>query len=337
MTNNQPTILDVAKLARVSVATVSRVINRQDGVRKQTEEKILRAINELNYIRSAVARSMVIKETKTIGIIIPDINNPFFPSVVSGVEQKARENGYFSILSNTNESPIVEQELIEIFLERGVDGIIITTANEKGEYLKRIIDLGIPIVAVDRAIQNFDVDTVLVGNVEGAYQATRHLILQGHTKISIICGPQDTTPGYERFLGYKKALEEFGLTVNDHLVEVGDFREASGYEITKKLYGLKYRPTAIFTSNNLMTIGCIKALGDLEWQLGKEVSLIGFDDIEISTFVKPQLTVVSRPMKHLGEIAFQLLNERMKTKESYPARKYVLSPELIIRESCRLK
>lgn len=337
VSQKQPTILDVAKLANVSVATVSRVINQQGGVKKETEEKILQAIDELKYIRNAVARSMVMKETKTIGVIIPDINNPFFPLVVLGIEQKAREHGYFPILSSTNESEKVEKELINVFIERGVDGVIITTANEQGKYLKKLIDLQIPVVAVDRAIHHFEIDTVLVGNLEGAYQATRHLIQQGHRDIAIICGPLHTTPGHERYQGYKKALEEYGLPLNPEWIGQGDFRESSGFSITQEFSQLAQRPTAIFSSNNLMTIGCLKALQETDWLLGKDVSLIGFDDIEIATFINPKLTVVSRPMKNLGELAFQLLHERMRTKEPYSKRELILSPELKIRESCRLE
>ncbi|MGG3562419.1 LacI family DNA-binding transcriptional regulator [Neobacillus rhizosphaerae] len=337
MMEYKPTIEDVAKLAKVSIATVSRVINNQGGVRKVTEDRIVNAINELGYIRSAVARSMKRKETHTIGIIVPDIKNPFFPLVVSGIEQKARELGYYTILSSTNESPIVEEEIVKIFIERGVDGVIITTANETGDHIKLLQDQGIPIVAVDRAIKKFDVDTVLVDNVNGSYQAVQHLILQGHKRIAIICGPQQTTPGLERFLGYKKALEDYNIPFDESLVIQGDFMEGSGYSGAHELYDSENRPTAIFSSNNLMTIGCIKGLIDLDWKLGDEVSFIGFDDVEIATFIKPRLSVVSRPMMTIGEIAVQLLYERMNMKGELPKREYLLSPELKIRESCQVK
>ncbi|MDA5107920.1 LacI family DNA-binding transcriptional regulator [Brevibacillus thermoruber] len=334
---HKPTIEDVAKRANVSIATVSRVINRQGGVRQKTEARILAAIEELNYIPNAVARSMVKKTTNTIGIIIPDVNNPFFPTVVSGIEQKAREKGYFTFLCNTNESADTERELLTILLERSVDGLIITTADEAGDQLQTVMDAKIPVVAVDRAIKKFEVDTVLVGNVDGAYQATRHLILQGHKRIAIICGPQNTTPGYERFVGYKRALDDYGIPVVQEYVLEGDFKEESGRRLTKQLYQLPERPTAIFSSNNLMTVGCMKALYELDWKLGEEVSFIGFDDVDIATFVNPPLTVVSRPMRKLGEVAFEMLYERMTEGWDGAKRHYVLSPELKIRQSCRLK
>jgi LacI family transcriptional regulator len=333
---SKPNIQDVAKLADVSIATVSRVINNQGGVRRVTEERILKAIEELGYIRSAAARTMKRKETNTIGVIVPDIKNPFFPLVMAGIEQKAREKEFFTILSSTNESPKVEEEIVKNFIERGVDGVIITTANENGDHLKLLQEQGIPVVAVDRSIKKFKVDTVLVDNKKGSYQAVQHLILQGHEKIAIICGPQSTTPGLERFLGYKKALEDYNIELDERYVMHGDFGEQSGIESTKKLFELDDQPTAIFSSNNLMTIGCMKALDELNWKLGSEVSFIGFDEVDIATFLNPKLSVVARPMNAIGEIAFQLLHERISFKGALPKREYLLSPELKIRESCRL-
>jgi LacI family transcriptional regulator len=331
----KPTILDVAKQANVSVATVSRVINNQGGVRRETEEEIHRVIRELNYFRSAVARSMVRKETKTIGIIIPDICNPFFPEVIAGIEKKAIDKNYFTLLSSSNESWEKEKNIIQHFIERGVDGVIITTANEKGLHLKPLIDANIPVVAVDRVIQQFDVDTVLTGNREGSYEAVKHLISLGHEKISIIRGPQDTTPGFERFKGYKMALEEHNIPINELWIGNGNFMENSGFAIANQFYSLKDRPTAIFSCNNLMSIGAIKAMRKLKWQLSKEVTFVGFDDIEIATFMKPALTMVARPKRKLGEIAFQLLYERMNSSDqsSIQTREYILTPELVIRDA----
>ncbi|MDR7074004.1 LacI family DNA-binding transcriptional regulator [Fictibacillus barbaricus] len=333
---SKPNIQAVAKLANVSIATVSRVINNQGGVRKKTEDRILKAIDELGYIRSAAARTMKKKETKTVGVIVPDIKNPFFPIVMAGIEQKAREKGYFTILSSTSESQAIEEEIVKNFIERGVDGVIITTANEDSDHLKVLQNQGIPIVAVDRSIQNLNVDTVIVDNEKGTYQAIQHLILQGHKRIGIICGPLNTTPAFKRLIGYKKALEDYNIPFNEQYVIHGDFQEQSGYKGTKELYSLDEQPTAIFSSNNLMSIGSLKALQDCNWILGKEVSFIGFDDIDIATFMNPKLTVVARPMNTLGELAFQLLHERISFKESVPRREYMLSPELKIRESCRL-
>lgn len=334
---DKPTIVDVAKLAGVSVATVSRVINHQGGVRKETEDRIVHAIKELNYIRDAVARSMIQKETKTIAAIIPDICNPFFSQLVSGIEQKALKQDYFTTLSNSNDSKKIESKIVQHILERGVDGVIVTTSDENGDQLKPLFDANIPVIAVDRVLKNHDVDTVIIGNREGSYEAVTHLIKEGHEKIAIIRGPQDTTPGLERYKGYKLALKEHGIKEVASWIADGDFKEQSGYELTKELFKLKDRPTAIFSSNNLMSVGVIKALQELNWQLGDEVSFIGFDDIEIATFTNPNLTTVSRPMKQLGEVAFDLLYERMKEDDSktFIKQELILPPYLNIRESCK--
>ena len=288
------------------------------------------------FVRNAAARNMKRKETNTIGVIVPDIKNPFFPLVLAGIEQKAHEKEYFTILSSTSESPKVEEEIVNNFIERGVDGVIITTANENGDHLKLLQEQEIPIVAVDRRIHKLEVDTVLVDNQKGAYQAVQQLILQGHKKIAIICGPQHTTPGLERFLGYKKALEDYNIDLDERYVVQGDFGEQSGYRCTEELYQMDVRPTAIFSSNNLMTIGCMKALNDLPWKLGSDVSFIGFDEVDIATFLNPQLSVVARPMNAIGELAFQLLYERIYFKGDLPKREYQLTPELKVRDSCRL-
>lgn len=333
----KPTIHDVANKANVSVATVSRVINKLGGVKPNTEHDILKAIEELNYVRSAVARSMVRKETKTIGVIVPDILNPFFPEVLAGVEKMANERNYFTLLSSSHGSLEAEKQIIQHFIERGVDGVILTTANEEGSQLKPLIDANIPIVAIDREITKYPVDTVLTGNREGSYQAVKHLIELGHRDIAIITGPLDTTPGRERYKGYQQALKEAGIQVKDDFIGYGNFMENSGYALTNRFYRLEHKPTAIFSCNNLMSMGALKALRNLGWRVSEEVSFIGFDDIEIAAFIDPSLTMVSRSNMSLGSKAFQLLYDRMSDKnvEAMPKREIISIPELVIREASK--
>lgn len=298
----------------------------------------MKAIKELNYVRSAVARSMILKKTKTIGVIIPDVSNPFFGEVVAGIENNASKKDYFATLSISNESTEKESKIIQHFMERGVDGVIVTTANENGNQIKPLMDLNIPVVAVDRMINNFEVDTVLIGNREGSYEATCHLINQGHKKIAIISGPQDTTPGNERYKGFCQALNEYNLEIKDEWVGDGDFTENSGYNLTMDFFQFESKPTAIFSSNNLMSIGSLKALSEMNLKIGKDISFVGFDDIELATFLKPQLTMVSRPMKSIGEIAFQLLYDRITEGSNIRnKREYILSPRLIVRDSGSFK
>ncbi|CAM3791900.1 LacI family DNA-binding transcriptional regulator [Alkalicoccus chagannorensis] len=330
------TILDVAKEAGVSVATVSRVVNKQGGVKQETEARILAAIEKLDYVRNAIARSMVRKETKTIGVIIPDMTNPFFSKVISGIEQAALNDHYFTIISNSHESEAREEEILDHYLQRGVDGLVITTANETGHQLDAFMKSNIPVVAVDRQLKQYEVDTVLSGNREGSFEAVQHLIQEGFRRIAIIRGPQHTTPGLERFKGYLKALQMHGIHMEEELIVDGDFMEESGYQCIQRLYHMDHPPDAVFSSNNLMSIGAVKAMKDLNWEIGFEVGFSGFDDIEIATFMEPNLTMVSRNMEGLGEVAFKYLQRRMREPDpSRPKREYIMAPSLIVRESGR--
>ncbi|PRO67044.1 LacI family DNA-binding transcriptional regulator [Alkalicoccus urumqiensis] len=329
------TILDVARKANVSSATVSRVVNAQGGVKPETEARIIKAIEELSYVRNAIARSMVRKETKTIGVIVPDITNPFFSQVISGVEEAAIQAGFFPIVTSTREDLLLEQQILTHYLERGIDGLIITTAQENGTHLNEFMKSSIPVVAVDRPLKQYDVDTVLSGNREGAFEAVSHLIEEGFKDIAIIRGPQNTTPGLERYKGYVKALEANGIPVQPDFVCDGDFMQGSGYEQVKNLYSQKRKPDAVFSSNNFMSLGAIRAMRELDWKIGRDIGFAGFDDIEVATFMEPALTVVSRRMKHLGAIAFQYLENRMEKKGESAKREYILSPSLVIRDSSK--
>ena len=336
MKKKKTTILDVAREANVSVATVSRVVNKQGGVRPRTEEKIQKAISELGYVRNAIARSMVRKETKTIGVLIPDITNPFFSRVISGIEREAVRCGYHTILSSSQDSEDIERNVLDNFLERGIDGLIITTSNEYGKHLDRFMESDIPVVAVDRQLHHYEVDTVLSGNREGAYEAIGHLISQGFRKIAIIRGPQSTTPGLERYRGYSKALHEHGIEINEDFIVDGDFGEESGYQAAKKLNDLKVKPDAVFSCNNLMSMGALKAMNELKWDIGKDLGFVGFDDLEISTFHNPNLTMIARNMQHLGKVSFDYLRARMDDESaSEQKREYIMSPSLIVRDSSK--
>ncbi|WP_280770636.1 LacI family DNA-binding transcriptional regulator [Salipaludibacillus daqingensis] len=336
MKKKKTTILDVASLANVSVATVSRVVNKQGGVKPRTEKKILEAIAELGYVRNAIARSMVRKETKTIGVLIPDITNPFFSRVISGIEREAVRRGYHTILSSSQDSEDIERNVLDNFLERGIDGLIITTSNEYGQHLERFMDSDIPVVAVDRQLHHYEVDTVLSGNREGAYEAIQHLTNQGFRKIAIIRGPQSTTPGLERYRGYKKALNDHGIDIVEEWIVDGDFGEESGYQAARTLYSLEDKPDAVFSSNNLMSMGALKAMNELQWEIGKDLGFIGFDDIDISTFHKPNLTMIARNMQHLGKVSFDYLRARMDDENEFKhKREYIMSPSLIIRDSSK--
>lgn len=330
------TIRDVARLARVSISTVSRVQSGAASVKPETKERVLQALRQLDYQPDDVARSMVMKRTHTIGVVIPDITNPFFPSVIKGIEDLARKRGYSTILCNTDESPEEEQKAIRMLRQKRVDGLVITTADENGKQIRKAVADGLPVVLVDRKAEGCDLDVVLIDNVLGAYQAARHLILQGHKKIGVIAGPQSVTPGRERLKGFQTALREYGVQFEERYTKIGDFREESGYALGRQLLESPKPPTAIFSCNNLMTIGLLKAILERGLRIGTDIAVVGFDDIEIATMLNPPITVVARPMYKMGTLACDLLMERIEGTGPADGRSVILIPELVVRGSCRL-
>lgn len=325
------TIRDVAKSAGVSVATVSRVVNNLGGVRPVTEAKINAAMQELNYIPNALARSVASKKSYLLGMIIPDIENPFFAAVYTGVNKIAGESAYTTFLGDSEDKIDREEELIITMLEHRASGLIMTPVFEKPEWLSRVkVDL--PICLVDRNIEGMDCDRVLIDNQSGAYEGTKLLINNGHQRIGIITGPLGSTPGKERFNGYQKCLLEQGIAIEPELVQIGDFREGSGYQLGGKLLNAEHPPTAILCCNNLMTLGLLEAINSNGCKIGTDIAVVGFDDITIATLMEPKLTVISRPMREMGEWAAKLLLERIANPES-PKQLVMMTPNLIVRGS----
>lgn len=325
------TIKDVAKLAGVSVATVSRVVNRLGGVKPVTENKILRAMEELRYVPNVLARSVASQKTHLISMIIPDIQNPFFSAVYIGASQVARNRSYTILLGDSGDDIDLEEELLRTTLEHRASGVILTAVSEAPEWRERI-DLDIPVCLVDRELQGINCDKVLIDNKSGAYEATRLLINSGHQRIGIISGPLDSTPGRARLEGYQQCLRDMGLPIEEELIKIGDFREGSGYRLGMELLGGQNRPSAILSCNNLMTMGMLEAINASGIQIGKDIGVVGFDDIPIATLMNPKLTVVSRPVKEMGEWAAKLLLERIENPGK-PTREIFMTPHLMIRGS----
>lgn len=332
------TIKDIARKCNLSVATISRVANGLDKVKPETREMVLAAMKEFQYIPNAIARSMVSKHTKSVGIVIPDITNPFFPQVIKGAESVARQYGYITILCNSDESLREEISLLKSLRERCIDGLIITPAEEDFSHLQKLLSDKIPMVLLDRYIDGCDCDAVILNNFDGAYEAIKHLIVSGHTRIGIISGPLKVLPGRDRFEGYRNALCDYGIQYEPGDFREGNFKENSGYFLGKDILEMDEPPTAIFSCNNLMTVGLLKAIRDRGLQVGNSLqgqgmSIIGFDDIDIATFNNPQITVVSRPMEKMGTMAMELLMERIQGKGPQEGRKVVMQPQLVVRGS----
>ncbi|MGE5599707.1 MAG: LacI family DNA-binding transcriptional regulator [Bacteroidota bacterium] len=326
----------IAQLAGVSSATVSRVINNK-SVSKETLAKVQRVIAENGYVPDTIAKSLRTKNTRTIGFVIPDIGNPFFPEVLRGVEAVCVARKYHIILGNTNEDRETEKQVVRHLREKRVDGMVMILVDETGGTVQSQFARGgleWPIVTIDRHIEGFGCDSVIIDNVGGSFNAIKYLAELGHRRIAIIHGPKNVTPGIERLQGFLKAVEAFGLEARPEYIREGDFRTKSGYDLASELVRLPEPPTAIFGGNNLMTIGAFEALRDLGLRIPEQISLVGFDDFLLAGYLTPPITVVDRPMVDMGRIAAELLLDRIEKKDCTVAKKIVLPTSLKIRQSC---
>lgn len=310
------TIRDVAKEAGVSIATVSHVINDTRYVSPELIARVKEAMERLNYHPNGIARSLKTQRTHTIGLIVSDISNPFFSSLVRGVEDAAAENGYSVIIANTDEDLAKERLYLKVLRERRIDGLIIAPTGKEVKDLKLLSEQGIPFIFVDRKIDNIEADAVLSENVEGAYQAVRYLIKRGHRRIGVVLGLKGVSTSEERFMGYKKALGEFKTPEEEELIVRGNFRVEGGVKACRKLLSLQNPPSAIFSLNNMMTIGVLKALRERGLRCPKDIEVVGFDDFEwADTFDFPLSTVVQQPYR-MGYQGAQLLFTKIKGERS---------------------
>lgn len=327
-------IKDVAQFANVSSATVSRVLSNKGQIRDSTREKVLEAINTLGYKPSRVARSLRVRSSQIIGLIISDIQNPFFTSLVRAVEDVAHQNGYAIFLCNSDEHIEKEALYIDLMIAEQVAGVIITTTQEAGSPCKKLLEANIPLVSIDRRVFDCEVDTVVLDNVRGAYEVVNHLIGFGHERIGVIIGSQTMTTGRERYEGYLSALTEHGIQPEPALIRFGPPTSKTGYEMANALLSLDPPPTAIFTGNNLITIGALHAIQEKNLAIPDDISLVAFDDPEWASIIQPRLTVVAQPTYELGQIAATLVLKRIKDAGD-PCETVVLPPEVRIRESVK--
>ncbi|MGQ9632471.1 MAG: LacI family DNA-binding transcriptional regulator [bacterium] len=326
-------IEDVARLARVSIATVSRVVNNTVPVRPETRERVIRAIEALDYRPNAIARSLVTKRTHIIGLVIPDIANPVFAEAARGVEEVTSKGGYNVILCNTGYSYEREIAYIDVLREKRMDGLIIATAQRRDDYILGLKRRGFPCVLILSKVEGEEVDYVVVDNVRGAFIATEHLIRLGHVRIAHIGGPRNISSGLDRWKGYSKALREHGIAPEDDLYVEGAFDEESGHEAMERLLDLPRPPSAVFCANDLMAIGAMFAIKEGGLRIPRDVAVVGYDDTRLAKCVSPALTAVRQPSYRIGVMASDLLIRTIEGKKPQCG-KIVLEPELIVRESC---
>lgn len=300
-------ILDVALKAHVSIATVSRVVNKSDHkVNPATRDKVLAAIRELDYRPNALAKGLLMKKTMTIGIIIPDISNPYYAEIVRGIQDVADRAGYAVMLHNTDRKQERIIRYIYLLREKSVDGVIFSGGIINGyETLSILKELKERVVVVGRHAVDFP--AVMVDNMGGATQAVQHLIDLGHLRIASIGGPEGSTTAEDRLTGYRNALAQNGLSFDEGLVRRGTWSPDSGYLLAGELLRAKGRPTAIFSANDQMAFGVIKAAHELGLAVPEDLAVVGFDNVPTGYYFDPPLTTVEIPMYDIGAASMQML------------------------------
>ena len=324
------TIVNVAKAAGVSTATVSRFL-RGDAVR--SADAVRSSIETLGYRPALAARSLRSGVHYAVAMVVPDITNSYFASLAKGVESVFRSTPYRVFLCNTDEQTVIEDAVLDEIVHR-VDGIILAPAQEQEQTPVKVRKRGMPIVLVDRDLADKTFDSVLVDNVGGACSAARRLHELGHTRIAIISGPLTNTPGRTRFDGFTNELARVGLPTPRAFLQIADFKEAGGRAAMRRLMALPRPPTAVFCANNAMTIGALKALAELDMAVGTDVSLIGFDDIDLGSLLRPPLTVIDRSSEEQGAVAARLLLKRLVDGIAGAPERIVLPTRLLVRGSC---
>lgn len=327
------TIHDVARRAKVSVMTVSRVLNKPDKVSDKTIKRVRQVMEELGYQPSQIARSLVKRRTNTIGIVMPDIKNTFFNSWFRSVEDYARRFGYTTLLCNTDEDAEDEMKLVRRFLSHRVDGILIVPHSE--EAVRYLMRAKVNTVLVDRVYDGLDIDFVATDHYEGAVRLTKYLIANGHRKIGVLRGAGVLFPDRERYRGFCDAMEDGGLKIEEEYIRNCEFREANAFRAVSELLNGKDRPTAIFSFNSLMTIGAIKAINSAGLGIPEDISLVGYDPIPGNDIFTPGITHILQPIERLGSDATEILISRIENPRRRERQRVFLKPELVVRESCR--
>jgi DNA-binding LacI/PurR family transcriptional regulator len=332
--NPPVTMRQIAERAKVSIGTVSHVINETAAVRPKLRERVLEVIRSMGYQPSALAQGLRKNRTNMLGMVIPDITNPFFPSVVRGVEDVAYKRSFRVILCNADNDPAKEASYVRELRSYRISGLLIIPAGvaDIADHLKAYASASVPVVCIDRVPDGWKGDAVLVANTEGAYQATRYLIQMGHKRLAVISGPLGLTNSAERLKGFTHALNEAGIAIGPELVQESRFDTVSGYQAALRLLRMLPRPTAIFACNDLMAFGVLQAARELGLRCPEDISIAGFDSLEFTKFTDPSLTSVYQPGYQLGATAARLLLERVDGLRS-AAKKVVLPTDLKKRNS----
>jgi len=331
------TIKDVAKIAGVSVGTVSNVLNELDTVTDANKAKVMDTIKSLGYKPNKIAASLSKKKTMNIGLIIPDVSSPFYSDLINGVTETLDAQGYNVFLCSSRDDIDKETKIINDLLSMWIDGIILIPVYSDKRIIKEMETINIPLVLVNREIKGWTRDIVIFDNFGGAYEATNFLIKNNHKKIIILDGPNYSRSFEDRLLGWKTAMEENRL-FNENMIFRGDFSVESGYDMMMESLNELAEIDAVFASSDLIALGALNALEEKNIKVPDDISIIGFGDIYLSKFLKPSLTTIRRPFYNIGKTAVSILLEKIKGKsDDERFKKFVIKGKLEIRNSVREK
>ena len=334
MEKSRVTLRDVADLAGVSHQTVSRVINNSDRVRPETRAKVVSAISELGYRPNVIARSMVWGKTHTLGCISPDLTNYVFSKIIESAQAEARRQGFFIL---TGSAPALDQvrPLLDELLNRQVDGLMVLNPRDDDRFrlLEPLTQKGLPIVYLKNTPGDDRVSSVTCNDQKGGYQATKYLIDLGHTSIATILGPVNEECTSDRLKGYQKALAEIQVTPDKQFLIHGDWTAQSGLEAVEKILTVRPRVSAVFAQNDRMAIGAIRGLREAGLRVPEDISVIGYDDIPLTSYFDPPLTTIRQPLDQIGKIGAQLLIDAVR-HESYSPKTVKTEPNLVERSTC---
>lgn len=333
------TIRDIARESGVSRTTVSRVINNSGYVKEDTRKKVEEAIKKLNYSPNAIARSLSTQKTNTIGVVVPEIDNPFFGEIVRGISEEADKAGLNIILCNTDSRESKELEALQLLKEQRIQGILITpTYTEDAHnqnYMKTIDQSGVPVIILDGFVPYSGFNSVFINHKKGGNIATQTLIDAGHKKIAIINGDMKTRPARERYEGFLSALDKNNIQRNEAYEFYADYNWRKSYERTKEILTMDDGPTAVFVTSNMMILGCMRALNEFGKRMPEDLAIIGFDNVDMLSIIGMKVSYVYGPSFEMGRRGMQLLRQVINQRASGQMRneKTILTPELMLKGS----
>jgi LacI family transcriptional regulator len=327
------TMKDIAKRAKVSVITVSRALNNRHDINPETKKRILKIAHDLNYTADQLARGLVTRKTKTIGVLVPDNVDSFYAAVVQGIGDECRERGYGIFLWNTHDSADKELEYLRQAREKRTDGILLYPVQADTRYLDVLKQSSTPIVFLNRHTDDPLFDHVMNDNLHGAYLAVQHLIQKGHRRIAYVCGKPNSSTGQERIAGCRKAINEAGWPSDSLDLLFCEESIESSYRLVKDLVAREKPPSALFMWDDRLAVSAIKAVREAGLRIPADVAVVGYDDIEIAAYLYPPLTTVRQPSHQIGEAAARILLNKLESEIMPPPQKIVLKPELVIRET----